>query len=600
MSDSTFAYDEQLPRVPLPTLEESCTRFLHWSAPLLTSDEYAATAATVEDLLRPDSPARVLHADLERYNETPGVGSWLDEFWPSRYLGRRDRIALNANFFFLFRDDTALATSTSADQSERAAALTAAAVNYKLRLDREEIPPATQRGTRLNMAQNKFLFSETRIPGAPQDTVRVPYSADWPGHSEARHIVVFYRGNMFRMDVIGPGGAPYTVEDLTAGLQALMKAGTRRAATNAAPGHLTTLARADWAPVYAALRPANSAAFETIETALFCVCLEDFAPRDTHHACDQLLHGDSGNRWFDKAVSFIVFADGTSGINVEHCGLDGTTILSFVDTLLEAPVTAHTEQSGAQPQGLPAAEPIDFLLGPESKTEIATAAASFAQFAADTATTTVSFDFGTARAKQLGISPDALAQLSYQLAHRRSKGITGATYESIATRQFRNGRTEAMRVVTQEMLDFVAAVEDSAVDRDGKLAALRTAAEAHVRRAQECQRGEAPEQHLWELQWIQRRRGEELGATEPMAFFDSPGWIISRDDYLSTSSAPSVNIEFFGFGSTSPKCIGIAYVLLPQRFNLYLATPKHVAQQMHEFAEQLRIAVAELTGLLGG
>ncbi|MEV6772179.1 choline/carnitine O-acyltransferase [Nocardia sp. NPDC051030] len=598
MSERTFAYDEQLPRVPLPTLEESCTRFLHWSAPLLTTDEYAATAATVADLLRPDSPARTLHEDLQRFDATPGVGSWLDEFWPSRYLGRRDRIALNANFFFLFRDDTVLAASTAATQSERATALITAAVNYKLRLDAEEIPPATQRGTRLNMAQNKFLFSETRIPGDPQDTVRVPYSDDWPGPSQARHIVVFYRGNMFRMDAIGPNGVPYTPEDLAAGLHSVMKAGARRAPTNTSAGHLTTLARVDWAPVRAGLLPANAAAFETIETALFCVCLEDFAPRDTLHACDQLLHGDSGNRWFDKAVSFIVFADGQAGINVEHCGLDGTTILSFVDTLLETPVAEHAAQAGAQPQGLPANEAIEFVLDGEQKAVIASAAAAFAQFAADAATTTVSFDFGTRRAKALRISPDSLAQMSYQLAHQRSKGMIGATYESIATRQFRNGRTEAMRVVTPEVLEFIAVMQDPAADTGRKRAAMRTAADAHVRRAQECQRGEAPEQHLWELQLIQRRRGEKLGATAPMAFYDSPGWRIARDDYLSTSSAPSVNIQFFGFGSTSPTCIGIAYVLLPDRWNLYLATPRSVAQQMHDFAGHLRDAVAELTELL--
>ncbi|MFC9994824.1 choline/carnitine O-acyltransferase [Nocardia sp. NPDC127526] len=598
MSERTFAHDEQLPRVPLPTLEESCTRFLHWCAPLLTSAEYADTAATVADLLRPDSPARTLHADLQRFDAEPGVGSWLDEFWPSRYLGRRDRIALNANFFFLFRDDTVLAASTTADQAERAAAIVTAAVDYKLRLDKEEIPPVTQRGQRLNMAQNKFLFSETRIPGDPQDTVRVPYSAEWPGPSQARHIVVFYRGNMFRMDAIGPNGVPHTHEDLTDGLRSVMKAGARRAATSSSPGHLTTLARVDWAPVYAELRATNAAALDTIETALFCICLEDFAPRDTLHACDQLLHGDSGNRWFDKAVSFIVFADGRAGINVEHCGLDGTTILSFVDVLLESPVAEHAAQSGAQPQGLPATEPIEFTLDAEQKSTVASAAASFAQYAAENATSAVSFDFGTGRIKKLGISPDAFAQLSYQLAHKRSKGLTGATYESIATRQYRNGRTEAMRVVTPEILDFVAVMADPEADADRKRAAVQAAAAAHVQRAQECQRGEAPEQHLWELQLIQRRRGAQLHADGPMAFYDSPGWRIARDDYLSTSSAPSVNIEYFGFGSTSQRCIGVAYVLLPDRWNLYLATPKSVAEQMHGFAEQLRGAVAELAELL--
>ncbi|WP_280314079.1 choline/carnitine O-acyltransferase [Nocardia wallacei] len=601
MTDRTFAFDDQLPRVPLPTLEDSCARFLEWSAPLLTEDERAATERGVADLLRPDGPARILHADLERFDAEPGVQSWLDEFWPARYLGRRDRIALNANFFFLFRDDTALARSTSAQQAERAAAIITAAVDYKVRLDAEAIPPVTQRGQHLSMAQNKFLFAETRIPGDPQDTVRVPYSEQWPGPSQARHIVVFYRGNMFRMDVIGAGGTPFGQDDLVDGLRAVMKAGTRRAPTDTSVGHLTTLARAEWAGVRTALRaePANVAALETIETALFCVCLEDFAPRDTQHACDQLLHGDSGNRWFDKAVSFIVFGDGSAGINVEHCGLDGTTILSFVDDLLEAPVAEHAERSGAQPQGLPGVEPIEFVLDERLRGEISGAAAAFAQFAADNATLTVSFDeFGANRAKQLGMSPDAFAQLSYQLAHRRSKGLTGATYESIATRQYRNGRTEAMRVVTPQMLEFVAAMDDPQADAEEKRARLRAAADAHVNRAKDCQRGAAPEQHLWELQLIQRRRGEQLGATEPMPFYDSPGWVITRDDYLSTSSAPSANIEYFGFGCTSQKCIGVAYVLLPDRWNLYLATPKSVAAQMHDFATHLRTAVAELQELL--
>lgn len=598
--DRTFAFDDQLPRVPLPTLETSGARFLQWCAPLLTDEQYAETERAVEDLLRPDGPARTLHADLVRFDAAPGVGSWLDEFWPSRYLGRRDRIALNANFFFLFRDDTPLATSTGAEQAQRAAAIVTAAVNYKLLLDDEQIPPIVQRGQHLSMAQNKFLFSETRIPGDPQDTVRVPYNDEWPGPSAARHIVVLFRGSMFRMEVLGPDGTPYAPEDIADGLRAIMKS-ARPVAADAAVGHLTTMARAEWAGVRTRLRaePVNVTALDVIETALFCLCLEDFIPRDTQHACDQLLHGDSGNRWFDKAVSFVVFGDGAAGINVEHCGLDGTTILSFVDTMLETTAAEHASLSGAQAQGLPPFDPIEFTLDAALRGEITAAAAAFAEFAAANATETVSFpDFGTRQAKSLGISPDAFAQLSYQLAHRRSKGRTGATYESIATRQYRNGRTEAMRVVTPQILEFVAAMDDPQASADMRREKVRAAAKAHVTRAKQCQLGDAPEQHLWELQLIQRRRGAALGVTAPMPFYDSPGWLITRDDYLSTSSAPSANIQYFGFGCTSPTCIGVAYVLLPDRWNIYLATPTSVAAQMHEFAAQLRIAVGELQELL--
>jgi carnitine O-acetyltransferase len=598
-STRTFGNEDRLPRVPLPTLAESCERFLAWCAPLLTADELAATEAAVASFRRPGSSAHTLQAALERYDSTEGVHSWLDTFWPSRYLGRRDRIALNANFFFLFN-------GADKPQVARAAGLIAAAVDYKLLLDEELVPPVVQRGQPLSMEQLKFLFSTTRIPGAGQDTVRAPYTAQWPGPSRARHIVVFFRGNMFRLDVLDPGGRRYPSDNLEAGLRAVMRAGALPAAPGTSVGHLTTKARADWAASRQALRahhPGNAEALDAVETALFCLCLEDFTPVDTQQACDHLLHGDSGNRWFDKAVSLIVFADGTAGINVEHCGLDGVTILTFIDALLGAPAGRRPPRSEARsearPGGVPAIQAIEFALDDDLRTDVRAAADSFATYAANTATHLLSFeDFGASRAKQLKTSPDAFVQVAYQLAHKRAKGIVGATYESIATRQYRHGRTEAMRVVTPEVVRFVAAMDDPEVDAAARRAAFHRAAEMHVARAKECQAGRAPEQHLWELQLIQQRRGQELGATEPLALYESPGWLRMREDYLSTSSAPSTNIRYFGFGSTSSRCIGIAYVLLPDRLNLYLSTPRQVADGMLAFAGKLGEALRELQDLL--
>jgi carnitine O-acetyltransferase len=402
--------------------------------------------------------------------------------------------------------------------------------------------------------------------------------------------VVFFRDTPFRMDVIAPDGRPYSPEQLADGLRSIMKTGRIVDDPAAAVGHFTTKARAEWASSRDALLAAgNAAALDTIETALFCLDLEDFAPTGTQQACDQLLHGDSGNRWFDKAVSFIVFEDGTAGINVEHCELDGTTILGFTDALLNE---ERTEREA--PEGAPAFETIEFVLDEAMREDARAAGASFAAYAEATATKTVSFDFGANRAKQLKVSPDAFAQMAYQLAHRRAKGRTGATYESIATRQYRNGRTEAMRVVTPEVLAFVAAMEDAGASVDARRATFRAAAQKHVARAKECQAGDAPEQHLWELQLIQQRRGVD----SVPALYSSPGWLIMRDDYLSTSSAPSQNIQYFGFGSTSPQCIGVAYVLLPDRWNIYLSTPRQVADEMHHFADELTKAVRELQDLL--
>jgi carnitine O-acetyltransferase len=155
-----------------------------------------------------------------------------------------------------------------------------------------------------------------------------------------------------------------------------------------------------------------------------------------------------------------------------------------------------------------------------------------------------------------------------------------------------------MRVVTPEVLRFVSAMSDEETDDDTRRTALRAAAEAHVERAKQCRAGQAPEQHLWELQLIQERRGQELGVTEPLSLYETPGWQRMRADYLSTSSAPSPNIQYFGFGSTTPLCIGIAYVLLPDRLNLYLSARRQLTSELHAFADGLCRAVPELQTLL--
>ncbi|MEJ2887432.1 choline/carnitine O-acyltransferase [Actinomycetospora aeridis] len=592
----TFDAEDDLPRVPVPTLADSAEQFLAWCEPLLDDAQRAETRGAVDQLLRPDGPGPVLQAALEAYDAEPTTHSWLDDFWESRYLGRRDRIALNANFFFLFADDP-----SAHDAFSRAAGLVLGALDHKHRVDTETLPPATRKDAPMTMEQHKYLFSSTRIPGDDQDTARTPYTDAWPGPSRERHVLVLVRGHAYRMDVLGPDGVAHTADEIADGLRAIRaQVGESR---GPGVGALTTKARAEWAASRRALlAEGNAAPLDDVETALFAVALEDEPgddARDDRAVGKQLLGGDSADRWFDKAVTFVVLPDGTAGINTEHCRLDGTTVLALVDGIFGASTEEHAASLGARAQGAPASAPLPFVITEERAADVRDAREDFAAFADGVATQLVVFDdLGSDRAKKLGVSPDAFVQMAYQLAHVRAKGFVGATYESIATLQFHHGRTEAMRVVTPEILAFTAAMEDPAAGDDRRREAFDAAASAHVARAQQCQAGHAPEQHLWELSLIQQRRGASLGAAEPLEIVDSPGWRVLRDDYLSTSSAPSANVRVFGFGSTSTQCIGVAYVLLPGRLVVHLSTPAAVGGQMERFAAELRRAVDEIAALL--
>lgn len=592
-SERTFGNEEHLPRLPLPRLEDSAERFLAWCAPLLGAAELAATEAAVSSFLAADSPARELQRELEEHAAGPDVPSWLDRFWTDRYLGVRDRIAPDENFVVLFED-------SGQGQAERAAGIVAAAVEYKLRLDREEIPPATLRGRPLSMEQQKYLFATTRVPGLEVDTIRAPYTPQRPGPSRSRHIAVLCRGQAFRLDVLDEHGSPRPLAAVEAGLRTVLAAASAPVAGSTSVGPLTTLPRTQWAEHRRALldrSPDNAASLEAVESALLCVVLEQAAPADAREAGEHLLHGNSADRWFDRSLTVVVFADGRAGVSVEHSCLDGTTVLEFVDTVLEQAGKRRSAAPDAVPSTVPAVVPLCFDLDDRLHDAVRKAATSFAARGAEIATAVASFDgFGARRIKQLGVSPDAFVQLAFQLAHRRVRGCLGSTYEPISTRQYRLGRTETMRVVTPEAARLVAAMDDPRAGPAVRGTAFRDAAAAHAARARDCQAGRGTERHLWTIQQLQLQRGEDGG--EGLALYRSPGWPALRDDCLSTSSTPARHIRFCAFAPTGPRCIGIAYMVLPDRLGLHLSAPRARSGELQEFVDRLQGVVGELQDLL--
>jgi carnitine O-acetyltransferase len=579
-----------LPRLPLPTLEDSARRFIEWCEPLLGAAELEETKAALERFTRKGGPGERLQEALIAYDRQPEVSSWLDLFWQTRYFGRRDRIALNANVFLLFPD-------VRMSQTERAASLIVRAIAFKQAVDEDRLPVDRWRGRPLCMLQYKYLFATTRIPGLVQDTVRAPYTSAQPGPSLARHIAVFHKGRIVRMDVIAPDCVPYHIDAIERGLDAIKASIGAPATTDESVGYLTTSARADWAAARAELiaaHPDNAAALEMIETALFNVGLDEVSPEDQLAACNNLLYGSSANRWYDKAISLVVTANGAAGVNAEHAMIDGMALMGLVDAL-----HAGNDAQATATKSIPAFAPVGFKLTDDLREKTRSAARSFKDYGDTTASMLFAFDaFGANDVKEWGLSPDAFVQLALQLAHVRTKGFVGATYESIATRQFDHGRTEAMRVVTPEILQFVAAMQDAAASSADKIATLRAAADLHVRRAKACAEGQAPEQHLWELMLIQKRQGDALDVTEELTLFSSPGWLKMRHDYLSTSSLMSDVVTYFGFGSTSKDCIGVGYAVRSDGFYAYLCTGKSGATYLQDFAAHVHGAMRDIADLL--
>ena len=592
--DSTFFYTDSLPKIALPNLQESIQTFINWCSPLLNKEELEETIKACDEFEKGDGLK--LQKELERYNSQDDVYSWLDNFWKTRYLKRRVPVSINANFFLTFKKP-----DISTTQIQKASELICAGVYYKQELDKEQIPVDKIKGNPLCMVQNKYLFSTTRIPHKICDSAKTPYSKDNPSFSKAKHIIVIHNHQIFSLEVISKENQAFNKKEIEQALEKLINSSPNKLKAEESIGYLTSLERTKYADVRDELlsEKYNAIQMKIIEDALFCVCLDNEIVGNEAMASDYLLCGDGGNRWFDKSLSLIVFKGGMAGVNIEHCGLDGTTAIGFIDFIHNETTIDIVNKKSMVETGTPSFEKINFNLSSSLEEAILQAKNSFETLASSIATKLVSFDeFGSNHIKSLGISPDAFCQISFALAHYKTKGFVGATYESISTRHYERGRTEAMRVVTPAIINFVKVMQEDKNSISIKKEALDEAVKQHLNRIRECQNAKAPEQHLWQLQFIAQEKSKELGVQKDFKLFHSAGWLKMRDDYLSTSSAPSQSASVFGFGATSKQCIGTGYITKPNKLKIYLSTPSDVSHYMDSFSDNLAIAFKEIALLL--
>ena len=218
-----------------------------------------------------------------------------------------------------------------------------------------------------------------------------------------------------------------------------------------------------------------------------------------------LWHGSPNglrDRWVDKPIQLIVFDSARAGLMGEHSIMDGTPTLTFTDRICTALADPAFDHGTPAHFSSPAA-PVDLQWTLDKKMEqsIVRAEQEAAALVASQAVNITKTGYGKRAIKAARVSPDAWAQLLVQLAyarllHARGEKRHGGTYESATTRRFFKGRTEVIRVVTNESDAFVQAMMEGKGMEESK-ALFEKAAKVHVENAQAAGRGEGVDRHLF-------------------------------------------------------------------------------------------------------
>jgi carnitine O-acetyltransferase len=99
-------FEDSLPHLPVPSLEETGRRYLKSVHPLVSSSEFERTKSAVEAFIRPGGEGEPLQKRLLERAADPKVKNWIAEWWnQAAYLGYRDPVIPYVSYFYSYKDD---------------------------------------------------------------------------------------------------------------------------------------------------------------------------------------------------------------------------------------------------------------------------------------------------------------------------------------------------------------------------------------------------------------------------------------------------------------------------------------------------------------
>jgi len=181
------------------------------------------------------------------------------------------------------------------------------------------------------------------------------------------------------------------------------------------------------------------------------------------------------------------------------------------------------------------------------------------------------------------------------------------------TKAYLHGRTEAIRSVQTESVDFIKAYYSEATASQ-KVAALRKACERHVHLTKEAAQGMGQDRHLYALYCLLRRELDanqstledgvakldvndkpEATFTKMPKIFSDPGWRTLNTSILSTSNCGNPALRLFGFGPVAADGYGMGYIIKEDRLS-FCASSKHL--QTPRFLDTLKKYLLDAQRLL--
>ncbi|KPI85728.1 carnitine palmitoyltransferase-like protein [Leptomonas seymouri] len=530
----TRHFQRSLPKLPLPSLNDTLQRYLVAVQPLCTPRQQEETARVVKVFKEKEGPH--LQEELRRTAKANLHTSFISSDLFERRLKERHPLPLHSHRTWLVRPD-----GEKADMLVRSTYWLWASVHfYKLYLDNKlapEVRYASGCGKRreessesfwrkdlldrtaallpdlfstpfvhcfsggrvvpLDMSQFDCLFNCSRRPGVLQDEITpvgfVP------------QVTVQYRGHQFVITVADADCVPLSVDQLYAQLRDIVS--TQVAPPRTDVGVFTALPRSEWNGVRTMLlrNATNSKNMEAVEESMFVLNLDEEAedytvdPLCAVGVLSKTPSLRSTNRWWDKSLSVTVNSRGAVAVSAEASWGDEVAVRRYIDDVY---ALSHAAHSDLLKRTAPSTYPLRQL-----HWHLAADLHDVAQRARSTAESAkqqLDVAAGVLDVPALpSSSVNSTLQLAAQLAWWRLQHRPTSCFQTLDLQRYRRGRTEQICLTTSASAAFMLSIlgKDTAAQKSACLAALQ----AYEASKRNVEKGQGIQCHLLALRMTAER-----------------------------------------------------------------------------------------------
>ncbi|ESU11810.1 hypothetical protein FGSG_05794 [Fusarium graminearum PH-1] len=559
---------KDLPRYPLVDLDEAVEDLLNSVGHFAhTREEYEELSRKAHTLAAPGSLGRRLYNKLRVKADDPNVESWIaDLLLKALHLKRRYPLAPFGNFMGTHFD-----SPTSHTQAERAAILTSTLCEFKADRDAGRLEPDFL-GTRANCGHSlSWLFNAVREPNVDCDKMMK--------YPDNEYVAVLRKGHLFKVP-LKPAETCATYGMLKATYQAIIDLDLK---DNSWAGMLTTDNRDSWGlnrQTLLASDSRNEAYFETIEAAVFVMCLDDNSPVTRADRVRYGYIGDSFNRWHDKCTQIIVTANGRSATIFEHSMIDLMTVSQLsqrlqnaINTLDPQTVVASNGSSSVDPTCL---EEISLVTTQDIDSHIETLCRDYLAI-----TSTKQYvphfinGFGKTLLLDSSAPIKATVDLTIQLASRLYFGYLPASWETVSTAHFHLGRPEIVQVVLKSVMDFCDAALDESVPRaEARAKLLQAARECNAQIAKGTEG-----RNYFRLMDVIEVMSQDQKEEEIPELFSDPVWKRGYPQLIMQTMVETKLSEDPGFTMPHPESVWMSYTVFDDSVEVCFVSPAESADR---------------------